>query len=196
MPQLIYLPEKPFVVKDFLEKVKALSEKDNNVVICVSEGIKDEEGNFICESASSGVVDSFGHKSLSGTAKVLENLIRDNLGIKARGIEINLSQRCASHLASKTDIKESFEIGKQAVSYALTGHTGEMLCFKRKKGNEYKVSITCESIENTANKEKCVPLEWITDGFLTDDAISYLAPLIQGERDIIYENGLIKVIRR
>ena len=195
-PHLIYLPEVPFDTEDFLKKVKEISDKEGNVIVCVSEGIKNADGEFICEEASSGLVDNFGHKCLSGTAKVLENLVRDRLGIKARGVEINVSQRCASHLASKTDIDESFEIGKQAVAFALTGHSGEMMVFKRKKKGPYSVRIESENIENAANKEKCVPLEWIKDASLTEDALTYLLPLVAGETEPVYENGIIKVIRR
>ena len=196
LPHLICLPETPFDKDDFIKKVKEISDKEGNVIICVSEGIKTKDGVFVCEEASSGLVDTFGHKYLSGTAKVLENLIREKLGIKARGVEINVSQRCASHIASKTDIEESFEIGKEVVSYAILGHSGEMMVFKRSKKGPYKVKIESENIENTANKEKCVPLEWIEGYSLTKDAEDYLLPLIQGECDTIYENGVIKVIRR
>ena len=195
-PHLIYLPEVPFDTEDFLNKVKEISDREGNVIICVSEGIKNAEGEFICEEASSGLVDTFGHKCLSGTAKVLENLVRDRLNIKARGVEVNVSQRCASHIASKTDIDESFEIGKQAVSFALMGHTGEMMVFKRKKKGPYCVRIESEKIENAANKEKCVPLEWIKDATLTNEAKEYLSPLISGETQPVFENGVIKVIRR
>lgn len=195
-PDLIYLPEKPFDTEKFIEKVKDLTDKKGSIVVCVSEGIKNADGVFICEEVNKVALDAFGHKTLSGTAKVLENLVRDTLGIKARGVEINISQRCASHLASKTDLDESFEIGKNAVSFALLGHTGEMMVFKRHKGNNYKVSIESENIENAANLEKCVPLEWIGDGTLTNDAKDYLNPLIQGSPDLILDNGLIKIIRR
>jgi len=195
-PHLIYLPEVPFDTEDFLKKVKEISDREGNVIICVSEGIKNADGEFICEEASSGLVDTFGHKCLSGTAKVLENLVRDRLNIKARGVEVNVSQRCASHIASKTDIDESFEIGKQAVSFALMGHTGEMMVFKRKKKGPYCVRIESEKIENAANKEKCVPLEWIKDAALTNEAKEYLSPLISGETQPVFENGVIKVIRR
>ena len=195
-PHLIYLPEVPFDTEDFIKKVKEISDREGNVIICVSEGIKNADGEFICEEASSGLVDNFGHKCLSGTAKVLENLVRDRLKIKARGVEVNVSQRCASHIASKTDIEESFKIGKEAVSFALMGHTGEMMVFKRKKKGPYTIRIESESIENAANKEKCVPLEWIEDASLTIDAVNYLKPLIEGETQPIFENGVIKVIRR
>ena len=198
MPQLIYLPEKPFIKEKFLEDVKKYAERDLNVIVCVSEGIKDEEGNYVCESMSSGLTDIFGHKYLSGTAKVLEDVVRNELGYKARGVELNVCQRAASHIASKTDLDESFKTGEEAFLKAIEGNTGMMVTIKRISDNPYKTEFSLFDISKIANAEKCVPDDYINaDGNdVTEKMITYLTPLIQGENDVIYENGVPKYIER
>ncbi len=114
-PDLIYLPERKFSFEKFYNDIKEISKVKKNIIVAVSEGIRLEDGTYVCESASSGAVDTFGHKYLGGTAKVLENFIREKFGFKARGVELNVPQRCAGHFLSKTDIDESFIIGKTAV---------------------------------------------------------------------------------
>ena len=104
-PDLIYLPEVPFDVDDFLEKVKDLAAKKSSVVIAVSEGINLADGRFVCElGGSSDFVDAFGHKQLSGCASYLANRVTEATGLKSRAIEFSTLQRCATHMASRTDI--------------------------------------------------------------------------------------------
>ena len=191
-PHLIYLPEVPFDTEDFLEKVKEISDREGNVIICVSEGIKNAEGEFICEEASSGLVDTFGHKCLSGTAKVLENLVRDRLNIKARGVEVNVSQRCASHIASKTDIDESVCVGREAVRAASEGVTRQMMTIERVSTSPYVTRISHSDVSEIANK-----IKWVDDKFInargnnvTDECVEYLLPLINGETAPEYKCGI------
>ncbi len=198
LPQLIYLPEVPFDEEEFLNSVKYYANKDKNVVVCVSEGIRFKDGSFVCESLSSGLTDTFGHKYLSGTAKVLENIVREKLGYKARGIELNVCQRAASHISSKTDLDESFNSGLFAVNSALLGETGKMVVINRHNQEEYEVYFSLFDISKIANEEKCVPRDFInTEGNnVTKKAISYLKPLIKGENDLIYKDSLPLYITR
>ncbi len=191
-PHLIYLPEIPFSYERFVEDVKRVQEDHSNVIVCVSEGIKEENGTFVCESASSGLTDVFGHKCLSGTAKVLENYVRSTLGCKARGIELNVLQRAAGHLLSKTDIEESCSFGQEAVKAALRGETGKMIIGTRTASSSYKLTFSSTDIQNAANAEKTVPLEFISPerNDVTGAFIAYASPLIQGEIFPPYENGL------
>ena len=121
-PDFIYLPEAAFDTEQFLSDIQTRMEEKPNVLVAISEGIRDKEGNYI--SASSKTVDSFGHSQLSGAGKTLENLVSHRLGVKVRSIELNLPQRCAAHLASQTDIEESKELGRTAVAHALEGASG------------------------------------------------------------------------
>ncbi len=195
-PHFIYLPENPFDLEEFLADVSKKCEEIGNVVVCVSEGIKFADGTYVCESMSSGLTDVFNHKNLSGTAKFLENVVRERLGIKARAVEMNVLQRSASHLASKTDLDESVAIGKLAVSYALAGASGEMMTFKRLSDSPYELTAEAVNIKKIANLEKIVPQEWITNNDVKQPVIDYIKPLIQGEPNVIYEDGLPVHIKR
>lgn len=191
-PVLIYLPEVTFNQEEFLEKVKKALETTPNLVVCVSEGINDGNGTFICEFASDVGVDTFGHKMLTGSGKYLENLIKEKLGVKVRSVELNVSQRCSSSCLSKTDLDEADHSGAFAVNAALNGETGKMISFVRVNTSPYELSFSTADVNIICNQEKAVPLSWITkDGSdVTDEFIRYAAPLIQGSVDVPTENGL------
>lgn len=190
---LIYLPEVVFDTEKFIKDVKAVCDKNKGqCIVVVSEGVHGKDGKLICEQAS--LTDQFGHTQLGGIASILANLIKKELGYKVRGIELSLMQRCASHIASKTDIEESFNAGKQAVKSAVKGSTDKMVVFKRdkdKNGN-YKCKYSLVNLSVAANAEKTVPIEWITNNGtnLSKEFIDYALPLIQGDNKIPYENGL------
>lgn len=190
-PDYIYLPEVPFSMDGFLNDVKEALKKHPNVVIAVSEGVRDENGRYAGESAQSGVTDAFGHKYLSGTGKALELAVKAEIGCKVRSVELNLSQRCAAHLQSATDIKESRGVGAAAVSAAVEGKTGCMMAMDR-CGGEYGVEFNAKEIAGIANAVRSVPREWINEkgNYVTDECLRYILPLIQGEMDNKYENGL------
>ena len=189
-PHFIYLPEVAFNKDKFLEDIKNALETKNNVIVAVSEGIKDENGDYI--TSSKAVADQFGHQQLSGAGKALEFLVKENIGVKVRSVEINVLQRCASHLASLTDINESFEQGQKGVSLAEEGETATMVCLERISNSPYKVEISHAPIKNIANEAKSVPREWINEegNDITSELYDYLRPLIQGEVNIQYENGI------
>ncbi|MFA7636178.1 MAG: 6-phosphofructokinase [Monoglobales bacterium] len=197
-PHLIYLPEVTFENEKFLNDIKALNASGvNNIIVAVSEGIKYADGTYVCEAASSGLTDVFGHKNLSGTAKVLENVVREKLGFKARGVEINVSQRCAAHYTSETDVTEAFDVGQAAVKEAENGGTGMMMAFERVSDNPYKIEIKAKEISKIANGERVVPAEWIINGNdLSGEMITYLRPLIMGEPKIRTENGIPVYLKR
>ena len=191
-PVLIYLPEVAFNQEEFLEKVKKALETTPNLVVCVSEGINDGNGTFICEFASDVGVDTFGHKMLTGSGKYLENLIKEKLGVKVRSVELNVSQRCSSSCLSKTDLDEADHSGAFAVNAALNGETGKMISFVRANTSPYELSFSTADVNIICNQEKAVPLSWITKDAsdVTDEFIRYAAPLIQGSVDVPTENGL------
>lgn len=189
-PHLIYLPEVPFDTEDFLLDIKRLLFERNNVIVAVSEGIRDASGNYI--SASEGTVDSFGHSQLSGAGKTLEFLVKEKLGVKVRSVELNVLQRCAAHLASKTDLDESVSLGKKAVALSEEGVTASMVTMNRVSNDPYTIEYGYAEIKNIANEAKSVPTDWITPAGndVTQELIDYLTPLIQGESQVSYENGL------
>lgn len=189
-PHLIYLPEVPFSEEAFLEDVRTALLEKNNIIIAVSEGIRDKDGNYI--TASDSVADQFGHQQLSGAGKALELLVKKHLGVKVRSIEVNVLQRCSSHLASKTDLDESFAQGKQAVGFAEEGITGSMVCVCRESDKPYKIHYDHAPISQIANEARSVPVEWISEkgNDIKQELIDYMLPLIQGEVQLEYENGL------
>ena len=193
-PDLVYLPEVPFNYDEFFEDLAKAFEKHPNVVVAVSEGIRLADGTYVGEGTQSGVTDAFGHKYLSGTGKALEIAIKEKFGCKVRSIELNLPQRCASHIASKTDLCESVSIGRQAVLYAASGETGKMMIFTRQEGDAYQVSIDSADIAGIANAVRSVPREYINErgNNVTAECLAYIAPLIVGEPEIRFEYGLPK----
>lgn len=191
-PDLIYLPEVPFSIDKFIEDIKLVKKHKKNVVVAISEGIKNVFGEYICETVNQGFTDAFGHKYLGGTAKILENAVRNRLRCKVRSIELNILQRCAIHMASKTDLEEAYKIGQQAVKSAENGYTGKMMILKREPGPEYKVSIDSIDIHKIANVEKKVPVEWINEqgNDITSELIDYIKPLIIGNVELKLRDGL------
>ncbi len=191
-PDYIYLPEVVFDYDKFFADVQAALERHPNVVIAVSEGVRLADGTYVGEGTQSGVADVFGHKYLSGTGKALELAVKDKLGCKVRSVELNILQRCASHIASKTDLDESVAVGRGAVRAAEQGITGKMMVFRRVSDAPYGCEIGHEDIEKIANKVKAVPAEFIAPegNQVTEACIDYLLPLIQGEPEVEYQNGL------
>ena len=185
-PVLIYLPEVAFDQDAFIEKIKSSLETTSNLVVCISEGIHTADGTFICELGSEVGVDTFGHKMLTGSGKYLENLVKERLGVKVRSVELNVSQRCSSAMLSKTDQKEAIASGSFGVTAAIKGETGKMVAFKRQSpltlDADYVLNYATEDVYEICNKEKTVPLEWISeDGSdVTEAFLAYARPLVRG----------------
>ena len=189
---LIYLPECDFDPEEFISSIKRLQEDHPAILVAVSEGIRFGDGRYVGEGLGGRKVDAFGHVALSGAGRVLEGLVKERLGCKVRSIELNLPQRCASHIASKTDIDESVGVGRAAVEAAVSGKTAVMMTINRADGEEYSVFFDSADIAGIANGVKQVPREFINKegNHITDECVKYLAPLILGEVFPEYENGL------
>lgn len=195
-PLLVYLPESDFEVDTFVADVREALKQQSSVVVCVSEGISDKSGKFICEYGADAGVDNFGHKMLTGCGKVLEGIIKERIGCKCRSIEINLPQRCSAILASQTDIMEAEGAGRHGVQAALASQTGIMITFERAEG-DYAISYGTEDVNKICNREKKFPAEWITTHGtdIADAFLNYVTPLIQGESPIPFENGMPKYLK-
>ena len=189
-PHLIYVPEafpNGFDMEHFLDDVARMMKRYRAVIIAVSEGIVPTDRQYVKTGA-----DAFGHTDNSGVAKYLEHRCSERFGCKVRSIELNVMQRCSSHIASLTDLDESERIGSAAVDCALAGNSGRMMGFRRISSEPYRVEIVSYDVAQTANKEKYFPSEWITDDKcdVTTDALNYFLPLIQGEVTTEYRNGI------
>ena len=194
VPQLIYLCEKAFDEDRFIEDVNEALKKENNIIIAVSEGVKTADGNYVGEETKSGKEDVFGHKYLSGVGKYLEGLVGEKIGCKVRSVELNILQRCAGYMLSETDIMESRNLGAFAAVSAIRGKSGKMSAVRRISDDPYQVEIVLSDLSKIANYEKKVPMEWINEegNDIKDELLTYLKPLIQGEVQIPYENGVPK----
>ncbi len=195
-PDLIYLPERIFDPNAFIDSITKCFESHPAVLVAVSEGIRFADGRYVGEGLGGRKVDAFGHVALSGAGKVLEGLVKEKLGCKVRSIELNLPQRCAAHIASKTDISESVGVGRAAVEAAIQGRSGVMMTINREEGYIYSVTYGCADISGIANGVRGVPDEYINfeGNGITDACLNYLAPLIVGEIECEYEAGMPKHI--
>lgn len=191
-PQLIYLPESVFSIEKFISDVKEQMKKHKAVIAVVSEGVKTAEGKFAAEDFQSGQKDVFGHSYLAGIGKLLEKAVSAEIGCKVRSIELNVMQRCSSHIASAEDIESSAAIGEAAVAAALSGKSGCMMTFIRESDKPYRYSIGTVDAALAANSEKLFPAEWINEdgNDVLPDAYDYFMPLIQGELYPVMKNGM------
>ena len=193
-PDLVYLPEVDFSMDQFLNKVEELYKSKGSVIVAVSEGIKDANGTYISEYASdlASNTDAFGHKQMGGLASILATIVKNRTNAKVRGIELSLLQRCASHVASATDIDEALTVGAETVKRAIGGKSEFMLGFKRISDKPYKIELIDIPLSEVANFEKKVPLSWIkADGAgMNEEFYAYALPLIQGETAQVKEDGL------
>ncbi|MBQ8292551.1 MAG: 6-phosphofructokinase [Bacilli bacterium] len=192
---LIYVPEAPFDINQFLDKVKRIYDEKQKVLVAVSEGIKTKDGEYFLKSHMSNKTDSFGHMQLGGVGQVLSEIVSEKLSLPVRAIELNLPQRSSSHIASATDIEEAYNCGVYALNEAVKGETGKMVVMKRV--GDYQIEYSLSDISKIANEVKMVPNEYITDelDYITDEFINYALPLIQGDITIPYENGIVRFAR-
>ena len=190
-PDFIYLCEVPFSISRFLDDIRSRQSENRNLLIAVSEGIRDENGNYLSEQTPGNRPDRFGHKDIAGTGGVLAQIVRNELGCKTRSLELNLMQRCAAHLASRTDLNESRLLGTKAVQCAVQGQTGKMATLLRLPSKDrYRIQFAAADVSLVANREKTVPRHWINreGNGITREMTDYLTPLMEGEAPVLYRN--------
>ena len=190
-PDLVYLPERVFDMDRFFSDVRAALEKHPNVVIAVSEGLRFANGRYVGEGTQTGATDAFGHAYLAGTGKALELAVKEKIGCKVRSIELNLPQRCAAHIASKTDLFESVRTGKAAIAAAISGKSRCMITAQRVSNAPYRIKFVPRDVSEIANQIRYVDDLYINESgnHVTTACCEYLLPLIQGEVKAPYQNG-------
>ena len=189
IPVVILFPEIEFDRAKFIARVDTLVKQHGYCTVVVSEGCHNPDGSFLAEQ---GTRDAFGHAQLGGAAPVVAGIVKDALGVKFHWAVADYLQRAARHVASKTDVKQAFELGKRAVELALKGHNAVMPTIERISDAPYKYRIGVAPLAQVANVEKFMPRDFITtDGFgITAKCKRYLTPLIQGEDPPKYKGGL------
>jgi 6-phosphofructokinase len=193
-PHILLFPEIPFDQDKFLARVDDTVRKIGYCTIGVSEGVRWPDGKFLSES---GLKDAFGHAQLGGVAPLIAQLVKDKLKQKYHWAVADYLQRAARHIASKTDVLQSYAVGKAAVELAVKGRSGVMPVIVRKSSKPYRWSIGVADLKDVANAEKMMPRNYITgDGFhITDKCREYLEPLVLGEDYPPYRNGLPDFVR-
>ena len=197
-PDMIFLPEIPFDVDEFMKKVELMKKDKCSVVVAVSEGVKVADGRYVCELTDNiDYVDAFGHRQLTGTARYLAERISREVGCKTRAIEFNSLQRCASHIVGRVDITEAFQVGGAAVKAAFEGETAKMIILKRISDDPYLCVTDLYDVHKIANVEKKVPREWINEAgdYVTPEFVNYVRPLIQAELTPMMVDGLPRHLR-
>lgn len=188
-PDLVYLPEMVFDMDDFAQKVDKIFKEKKQCLVCVSEGIKNKDGEFI--GSMNSFKDAFGHTQLGGVAMFLGDILEDKLGLKYRAIELSTTQRSASFVRSKVDVEEAIAVGRHGVKEALKGETGKMVIITRTSDKPYQIKYELGDVSKIANQEKVIPNEYMIDDTKMSEAFyTYMVPLIEGEEDKPYQNGL------
>ncbi len=188
-PHLILLPEIPFNQEKVIEDIKRILKREKYCLIVVAEGLVDADGNYV---AAESATDAFGHAQLGGAGDALGEIIGQNIpGIKVRVAKPGLAQRCAAHIASKTDIDESYLAGQAAVKAAINGETDVMITIVRGETEHYTSETGLAPLSEVANSVKKLPREWINeDGVsMNFQFLRYAQPLVQGEIVVPYDNG-------
>ena len=193
-PHVLLFPEVPFDEQAFLARVEDMVRRYGYCAVGASEGIQDRDGKFLSET---GLKDAFGHSQLGGVAPMLANLVQSRLKLKQHWAVADYLQRAARHIASKTDLEQSYAVGKAAVEFAAKGMSGVMPTIVRVSSRPYRWKIGVAKLADVANVEKKMPRDFITaDGFhITAKCRNYLQPLISGEAFPPFENGLPKYVR-
>jgi 6-phosphofructokinase 1 len=194
-PHLIYLPELPFSKEKFVEDVQNVLKKNKYCLVVVGEGLLDKDGNYIANTTNAQ--DSFGHQQLGGVGDYLAGLVEENLAVKARSSKLGTGQRAAAHCSSQTDNDEAFMAGQAAVKAAIAGETDKMVILVRAEGENYQCETGLADLSEIANGVKEIPADWISEDGVSMSAkfIKYCQPLIQGEVEVPYENGVPAFVR-
>jgi 6-phosphofructokinase 1 len=197
-PHLVYVPEIPFSRDRFLGDLEAVLRRGKGACIVVSEGLKDEKGEYLKAEKGEFGADLFGHKQLGGVAEYLKELVEQRLRVKCRFNKLGTCQRNAMHLASKTDNDEAYVCGQEAVRQAVAGVTGMMITLDRVSQHPYRCQTGLAKLHEVANSVKPLPREYMNaaGNHVTPALREYVTPLIQGEAPLrMGADGLPEFVR-
>lgn len=185
---LLYIPEDEMSIDELLDDIREALKKEKNLLVAIAEGFRDT-GGILSEEVFTNTKDGFNHPIVSGVGQRLADLVRDRLDIKSRAVELNIVQR-SNTLISEVDSKEAYYLGYKAVEIG-TDRTNLVPVLRRKEGEDYEVYYTEVAPDEIANREMKIPQEWLVDKKTLEEKIqAYALPLIEGEVDQTYENGM------
>ena len=181
-PHLLYFPERPFSQQGFLNDVRRAYDRHGYVVAVVAETVREASGRQLGELAAQGH-DAFGHRLLSGAAQTLVDLVRSELGLRARFDKPGDLQRMSSATVSPVDRAEAEMAGAAAVEALLRGDSGQMVTLLRRPGQEYGCDTGLTPLASVANRHRPLPDEYVSpDGLGVTDAFrKYALPLLGGD---------------
>ena len=194
IPLVLLFPEIRFDEAIFVAAVDARVKQFGYCCVGVSEGLQNAEGKLMAEA---GTKDAFGHAQLGGVGPLIAKLVQDRLKYKYHWAVADYLQRAARHIASKTDLDQSYAVGRAAVRLALAGHNAVMPAIVRVSDKPYRWKIGVAPLSEIANREKMLPRDFITaDGYgITAKARRYLTPLMKGEAPPPFRDGLPQYVR-
>ena len=185
---LLYIPEDEMSIDELLDDIREALKKEKNLLVAIAEGFRDT-GGILSEEVFTNTKDGFNHPIVSGVGQRLADLVRDRLDIKSRAVELNIVQR-SNTLISEVDSREAYNLGYRAVEIGID-RTNLVPVLRRKDGETYEVYYTEVAPDEIANREMKIPQEWLVDKkTLQEKILAYALPLIEGEVDQTYENGM------
>ena len=144
----------------------------------------------VMDAAGGAKRDAFGHVQLSGTG-ILADFIsmavkaalnpKFNNKLRVRADTLGYAQRSFAGCVSEPDAREAYEVGREAVRYAMRGDIDGSVAINRiGSGRNYMVEYKLAKLEEVAAGTKEVPAEFFNkDGNgVTEACRQYLAPLI------------------
>lgn len=189
---LVVLPEIPFDKEVFLAEVRKCIAEKNKCYVVVSEGARYADGTYL--AAGEAKNDGFGHAVLGGAANAVKDLILSSgAASRCKVQDLSTAQRCHATEQSLVDVEESFKLGMSGhMRSADPKFTGQMVGVRRKEGEVYDVEYFATAASNVANHVKNFPVEWALPNYrgVTEEAIAYMKPLIQGSPVVTYKDGV------
>ena len=189
---LLVLPEVDFDAKAFLNQVQKKMALKGECYIVVSEGAHYADGTYI--AAGKAANDGFSHAVLGGAGQALKQIILDS-GIAPRGVVQDLSRaaRSSNFAQSLVDVTEAFELGMSAhMRSADPSFTGKVVGIRHASADgAYNAEFFAGPASEFANAVRNFPTEWILPDYqgVTEEALDYFRPLIEGEPKLVFEGG-------
>lgn len=191
VPLIVLTAERPFDKAKFLARVDYFFKTKGYCTCIVSEGLKDADGNYIkIENIERTHLKDY--VQLGGIAQILSKMVAEHFNCKTHSAMPDYLQRAASHLVSEVDWLMAYQAGEAAVQAALDGKHGVLPVVELVTQKPFTWRFKTVDLMEVADQELIVPDKFISDDGMdvTQAAIDYLLPLIQGEKTVRYSDGL------
>ncbi|MCI5839536.1 MAG: diphosphate--fructose-6-phosphate 1-phosphotransferase [Peptoniphilaceae bacterium] len=175
-PDLIYTPEFSFDENEFLEEINKLNKKKKGIVVVVSEGLVDKNGNPIMPPIfESGRSIYYGDVSAH-----LSQIIINKLKIKARNEKPGLAGRASILYRSQSDLNEAIEVGKKAADAAISGENAVMVGIQRESIENYNISYPLIPVDKVMLYERKMPKDFLNEkgNWVSEKYIKWAKPIV------------------